>query len=215
VRRAIAYAVNRRSLVQNLIGSPAQVLDAPCHPKMFGCVADAAYHYDYAPDKARDLLRASGFEGKAAFDFYVDKSMQAVGEAVAGDLAKVGITARLRALDRPALNDAQLNDRTPMVLLSWDAHWVNDLSEMIGPFFEPGKQDYAHDADLQTWLRDAAATTDAVKRNDLYAKAIERITDRVYWLPLFTFVQNYAFSDEVAFSPSADGLVRLYRVHWK
>ena len=215
VRHAIAYAVNRRTIVQNLIGGPAQVLDAPCHPKMLGCVGDAAHHYDYAPDTARDLLRASGFEGKAAFDFYVDKSMQSVGEAVAADLAKVGITARLRALDRSALHDAQLNDRTPMVLLSWDAHWVNDLSEMIGPFFEPGKQDYAHDADLQTWLRDAAATTDAVKRNDLYAKAIERITDRVYWLPLFTFVQNYAFSDKVAFSPSADGLVRLYRVHWK
>ena len=98
-----------------------------------------AHHYDYAPDKARDLLRASGFEGKVAFDFYVDKSMQAVGEAVAADLAKVGITARLRALDYPALHDAQISDRTPMVLLSWDAHRVNDVSEMIGPFFEPGK----------------------------------------------------------------------------
>ena len=57
-------------------------------------------------------------------------------------------------------------------------------------------------------------TMDAAKRNELYAKAVERITDQVYWLPMFTFVQNYAFTDQLAFTPSADELVRLYRVHW-
>jgi peptide/nickel transport system substrate-binding protein len=62
--------------------------------------------------------------------------------------------------------------------------------------------------------RSADETMDAAQRNELYAKAIERITDRVYWLPLFTFVQNYAFTDQVAFTPSADEVVRLYRVHW-
>ena len=35
------------------------------------------------PTKSRDLLRASGYEGKVAFDFYVDPTMQAAGEAVA------------------------------------------------------------------------------------------------------------------------------------
>jgi peptide/nickel transport system substrate-binding protein len=214
VRRAIAHAVNRQAIVQNLIGGPARVLDAPCYPKMFGCIAEAAHHYDYAPDKARDLLRASGYDGKVAFDFYVDPTMQAVGEAVVTDLAKVGIIARLRSLEAPALHEAQINDRTPMVLLSWDAHSVNDLSEMIGYFFEPGKLDYARDPELQTWLRSADETMDAARRNELYAKAIERITDRVYWLPLFTLVQNYAFTDQVAFTPSADEVVRLYRVHW-
>jgi peptide/nickel transport system substrate-binding protein len=214
VRRAIAYAVNRQSIVQNLMGGPARVVDAPCYGKMFGCVTEAAHHYDYAPDKARELLRSSGFEGKVAFDFYVYPLMQASAEAVASDLAKVGITARLRTLEYPALHDAQFNDRTPMVLLSWGAYSVNDVSAMIGFFFQPGKEDYARDPELHAWLRAAEATVDPAKRKDLYGKAIERITDRVYWLPLFTFVQNYAFADQLSFTPSADEFARLYRVHW-
>ncbi|HME23735.1 MAG TPA: ABC transporter substrate-binding protein [Acetobacteraceae bacterium] len=214
VRRAIAYAVNRQSIMQNLMGGPARVLDAPCYPKMFGCISEAAHHYDYAPDMARDLLRASGYGDKVAFDFYVDPMLQAAGEAVVADLAKVGITARLRISERSALREAQINDRTPMVLLSCDAHSVNDVSEMIGQFFEAGKEDYARDPELHGWLGAADETTDAAKQKELYAKAIERITDQVDWLPLFTFVQNYAFTDQVAFTPSADELVRLYRVHW-
>jgi peptide/nickel transport system substrate-binding protein len=214
VRRAIAHAVDRQSIVRNLIGDAARVLDAPCYPKMFGCIGEAAHRYDYAPDKSRDLLRASGYEGKVAFDFYVDPMMQAVGEAVASDLAKIGITARLRTPEPAALREAQVNDRTPMVLLSRDAHSVNDVSEIIGYFFQFGKQDYARDPELHDWLRNADATMDAAKRKELFAKAIERITDQVYWLPMFTFVQNYAFTDQLAFTPSADELVRLYRVHW-
>ncbi len=214
VRRAIGHAVNRQAIVQNLIGEPARVLDAPCYPKMFGCVGAAAHHYDYAPDTARDLLRASGYDGRVAFDLYADPALQAAGEAVVADLAKVGITARLRALEAPALHEAQIKDRTAMVLLSSDADLVNDVSELIGYNFEPGKRDYARDSELQDWLQDADATLDATKRTELYAKAIERITDRVYWLPLFSFVQNYAYTDQVAFTPAADELVRLYRVHW-
>jgi peptide/nickel transport system substrate-binding protein len=213
VRRAIAYAVNRQSIVQRLIGGPARAIDAPCNPKMFGCITEAAHHYDYAPEKARDLLHASGYEGKIAFDFYVDQAMRAVGEAVASDLAAVGITARLRTMEPQAVRVAQLGDRTPLVLLSWDAQSVNDMSDMIGTFFMAGRQDYARDPDLHAWLEDADTTMDAARRKELYGKAIERITNQVYWLPLFTFAQNYAFTDQVAFTPSIDEFVRLYRIH--
>ena len=179
VRRAIAYAVNRQSIVQTLMGAPARVIDSPCHPQMFGCSSEAARHYDYAPDKARNLLHASGYEGKLAFDLYVEPLMKAAGEAVATDLGKVGIMVRLRTLDRSALNDAQIGDRTPMVLLSSDAWWMSDVAELLDPSFLPGRQDYARDPELRAALKDALATMDSGKRRELDAKAIERITDQV------------------------------------
>ena len=215
VRRAIAHAVDRQSIMRNAMGEPARVPDAPCHPRMFGCAADAARRYDYAPEQARDLLHASGYEGKVAFDFDVDPRLQAAGEAVASDLGKVGITARPRVLAAQALLDARIDGRAPMALLSWDADAVNDVSEMIGPAFLPGKLDDARDPELHAWLEDAETTLDVAARQALYAKAIERITGQVYWLPLYTFVQNYAFTDQVVFTPSLDGFARLYRVHWK
>jgi peptide/nickel transport system substrate-binding protein len=215
VRRAIAHAVNRQPIMQNAMGPPARVPDAPCHPTMFGCAADAARRYDYAPEKARDLLHASGYDGKVAFDFYVDPLMQAAGQAVVSDLGKIGITARLRVVAAPALHDAQIDGRTPMALLSWDADAVNDVSEMIGPAFLPGKLDYARDPELHAWLEDAETSLNVAARKARYAQAIERITDQVYWLPLYTFVQNYGFADQLVFTPSLDGFARLYRVRWK
>lgn len=215
VRQAIAYAIDRQSLARNLTGGMARLVDAPCPPAMFGCVGTAARHYDYAPDKAREMLHAWGFEGKVAFDLYADRSMQAAGDAIASDLAKVGITARLRVLDSLGLHEALIKDRASAVLSSSDGDTVNDVSELIGPAFLPGQEDYARDPELHTWLEQAETSMDPARRKELYAKAIERITDQMYWLPLFAFVKNYAFSDQVAFTPSPDGLASLYRVHWK
>jgi peptide/nickel transport system substrate-binding protein len=115
----------------------------------------------------------------------------------------------------PALHDAQIDGRTPMALLSWDADAVNDVSEMIGPAFLPGKLDYARDPELHAWLEDAETSLNVAARKARYAQAIERITDQVYWLPLYTFVQNYGFADQLVFTPSLDGFARLYRVRWK
>jgi peptide/nickel transport system substrate-binding protein len=215
VRQAIAYAIDRQSLARAVMGASARVIDAPCPPAMFGCISSAARHYDFAPDKARELLHAWGFEGKVAFYLYADPSMRVAGDAIASDLAKVGITARPRVLDPSALHEALIKGRTPAVLSNSDADLINDISELIGPAFLPGNEDYARDPELHTWLEQAETSMDAARRKELYAKAIERITDQVYWLPLFTFVKNYAFSDQVAFTPSLDGLARLYRVHWK
>ena len=214
VRRAIAHAVNRESIVKNLVRGSARVVDTPCYEKQFGCVTEAAAHYDYSPEKAKELLKKSGLE-KVEFDLYVIPLLQPIAEAIASDLGKVGITARLRTMEYPGLHDAQFKDQTPAVLLSWGSYSVNDVSAMIGLFFLPGPEDYARDADLHKWLKTAETTVDPAIRKDAYRQSVARITDQVYWLPMYTFVKNYAFSDTIEFPVSADEFTRLYMVHWR
>ena len=52
-------------------------------------------------------------------------------------------------------------------------------------------------------------------REAAYAEALKRIADQVYWLPLFTYNVNYAYSADLDFTPSADEIPRFYRTHWK
>lgn len=215
VRRAIAHAVDRKTIVSSLVRGSAQVVDAPCFAKQFGCESDKAVPYAYDPEKARALLKASGFENRVAFDLYVIPLLQPIAEAVASDLAKVGIKVGLRTMEYPALHDAQFKDQTPAVLLSWGAYSVNDVSAMISLFFLPGQEDYARDPDLHGWLKSAETTIDPVIRRQLYGQAIERITDRVYWLPMYTFVKNYALSDQISFKAHADEVTRLYGIRWQ
>ena len=102
-----------------------------------------------------------------------------------------------------------------MYQLSWGSYSVNDVSALIGLFFGDNKEDYSGDAQLHEWLASAEKVVDPEKRRAFYRQAIERITDKVYWLPISTSVKNYAFADDVQFTPSPDELIRLYTIHWK
>jgi peptide/nickel transport system substrate-binding protein len=215
VRRAIAHAVNRDSIVKNLVRGSARVVHTPCYEKQFGCVPEAARKYEYSPEKAKALLKAAGFESGVEFDLYVIPLLQSIAEAVASDLGKVGIRARIRTMEYPALHDAQFKDQTPAALLSWGSYSVNDVSAIIGLFFLPGQEDYARDPELHEWLKTAETGVNTEQRKELYAKAVERITDRAYWLPMYTFVKNYAYSDTINFEAHADEFTRLYMITWK
>jgi peptide/nickel transport system substrate-binding protein len=215
VRRAVAHAVNREAIVKNLVRGSARVVDAPCYEKQFGCVTEAARKYEYSPEKAKEFLKKAGYESGVEFDLFVIPLLQSIAEVVASDLGKVGIRARIRTMEYPALHDLQSKDQTPAFLLSWGSYSVNDVSSLIGLFFLPGREDYARDPELHDWLKKAETTVDPAVRKDLYAKSIERITDRAYWLPMYTFVKNYAFSDQISFEAHADEFTRLYMIQWK
>lgn len=96
VRQALSYAIDRESLVENLVYGAADVYSGPLPSFDFGyCEQDA---YDYAPEKAKQLLQEAG-----ASDLKLDIAAPngryvndyAVGQAVAGDLRKVGVDVNL------------------------------------------------------------------------------------------------------------------------
>jgi peptide/nickel transport system substrate-binding protein len=96
VRQALSYAIDRDSLVKNLVYGAATVYDGPLPEFDFGYCAQETYSYD--PDKAEQMLAEAGFSdltlnlaapnGRYLNDY-------AVGQAVAGDLRKIGVTVNL------------------------------------------------------------------------------------------------------------------------
>src|SRR3546814_7502908 len=60
VRQAIAYAVNRKSIVENLFAGGARVVHSACFPEQFGC-DQTIKHYDYNVAKAKELLKEAGY----------------------------------------------------------------------------------------------------------------------------------------------------------
>ena len=45
--------------------------------------------------------------------------------------------------------------------------------------------------------------------------AIRRVTEQAYWMPLHTYVNTYAFSKQLSFTPFRDELPRFYLASWK
>ncbi|SEM94277.1 ABC transporter substrate-binding protein [Nonomuraea pusilla] len=101
VRRAIAYAVNRRAISDLMTaghGAPAAaLLPAPMLTALYGSAPPPLPDYPYDPAKARAELARSAHPGgfTLAVPYAGGGDTGTVMQAVAADLAKIGITLRL------------------------------------------------------------------------------------------------------------------------
>ena len=214
VRRAIAHAINRRSIVDNLMRGAARVLDTPCHPQQFGCVEAAAMAYDYDVEKAKSLLADAGYGDGFEVDLYAEAPAQEA-EAIIGDLAAIGIKAKLNRLPWEAYRDAQLANKAPLFLTNWGSYSLADAAAIISVFFSGNEDDFARDREVTEWLGIADTSTAPETRKAFYAKAIERITEQAYFLSLFSGIRSYGYDSNLAFVAYVDEIPRFYEYSWK
>ena len=214
VRRAISHAINRASIVDNLMRGAAKVIDTPCHPQQFGCEEQAAVTYDYDVEKARSLLAEAGYADGFEVDLYAEAPAHEA-EAVIGDLAAVGIKANLNRLPWEAYRDAQLANKAPLFLTNWGSYSLADAAAIISVFFSENEDDFARDPEVTEWLETADTSTDPDERKAFYAKAIERITEQAYFLSLFSGIRSYGYDSNLAFVAYVDEIPRFYEYEWK
>ncbi len=214
VRRAISHAVNRKSIVDNLMRGAAKVIDTPCHPKQFGCVASAAVSYDYNVETAKKLLAEAGYPDGFELDLFAEAPAHEA-EAIIGDLAAVGIQAKLNRLPWEAYADALAKNKASVFLTNWGSNSLADAAAIISYFFSNNADDFARDAEVTEWLKVADTSTDPEKRKEFYGKAIKRITEQSYVLSLFTGVRSYGYDSNLNFIPFVDEVLRFHEYSWK
>ena len=74
---------------------------------------------------------------------------------------------------------------------------------------------YSRDPELEKLVAEGGATSDPAVRKKAYSAAIKLMTEKAYWLPLFTYVNTYAFAKELDFKTYPDELPRFYLAKWK
>jgi peptide/nickel transport system substrate-binding protein len=89
-----------------------------------------------------------------------------------------------------------------------------DASASVSLYFKFGVDDYARDTEVKAWLDAADSSMDEGKRKELYAKALEKINDEAYCVPLFAYGRTYAFSKELDYAVTADEIAHFYRAKW-
>ena len=214
VREAIARAVNRQAISENLIRGDSRVVDTPCFPTQFGCDGTAAVKWTYDPDAAKALLAEAGYPDGFDIEIYNYRS-SSWAEAIIADLSKIGINANLNHMGYFALRDLQHEGKTPLYLMDWGSFSINDVSAIMSRFFTLGKDDFARDEDVAAWLKTGDGSSDPAVRQEAYSKAIAKITGELYWLPMFSHVRNYAFVEGLEFEGFVDEIPRFYAYSWK
>ncbi len=213
VRQAINHAIDRETIVKELVGGDAEVLNVPCYPKQVGCDTSAAVVYDYDPEKAKALLAEAGYPDgfSVKMTAYRDRARS---EAVQSYLAAVGITADLEMLQARASFSSWREGKVPLWYGDWGSFSIGDASASMGNFFNGSTNDGARDPEIMELMKKANETVDENARKGFFSKAIKLATERAYWVPMHTIVMGYAYNKDLNFTPTVDELPRFFTASW-
>jgi peptide/nickel transport system substrate-binding protein len=213
VRRAIAHAINREAIARELVGDGSQVMDSMCAPVQFGCETDVTT-YEYDPEKAKALLAEAGYPDGFSTPFFAYRDRPYT-EAVLNDLRQVGIETDLQFLQWKALRPKIANDETPVAHLTFGSNGILDVSASTSYYFTGSVDDYARDEEVTAWLQEADSTADQDARKALYSKALKKIADQAYYIPLFVYGRTYAFNKDLDYPVTPDEMAHFYLAKWK
>ncbi|MGI6458051.1 MAG: ABC transporter substrate-binding protein [bacterium] len=193
VRQAVNYAVNKQAICEHLFDN----LAVPCRgifpPGILGHDPESsAYQYD--PDKARELLRQAGYENGLEFElltYSVPRPYNPMGarlaEVVQGDLAKVGIRARITQVEWGTLLDRTLSHHYQMAMLGWitdNGDPDNFAYALLA--YEGNRSQFDHSRFVELALQ-GQRTYDPEERLKIYREAQAIAIDEAPWLFLNHF----------------------------
>ena len=215
VRQAIWHAINRQDMADKLVQGGSRVPPAPCFPTQFGCDGDAAAKYPFDPAKAKALLAEAGFPNGFEIELVTYVQPTTWTAAIQNYLQAVGIRPKITQLQVSAAIQKAWRGENPLYHGSWGSYSINDVSAIFPVMYGGGNDDYARDPELIKLVADGGASSDPAVRKKAYSAAIKLMTDKAYWLPLFTYVNTYAFSKQLDFKTFPDELPRFYFAKWQ
>jgi peptide/nickel transport system substrate-binding protein len=215
VRQALNHGIDRDSLVTQLIGGTAKVINTPCNPLNFGCDATAAVPYDYDPTLAKKLLAEAGYPNGLNLALWTSTTRPLEwSEALQQNWRSIGVNVSVNRMPPQAVNEKLEAQGLPIYYTDWGGFRINDASAFVSIFFRGSPDDIARDPEVMALLKTGDTSPDIAARKEAYAKAIHRITDQALILPLNTFNINYAATKELNFQGYRDEIPRFFAYRW-
>ncbi|MBW4961064.1 ABC transporter substrate-binding protein [Sulfitobacter sp. CW3] len=214
VRQALIHATNREAVVNAFAGGASKVLNTPCNPAQFGCEQDVTT-YEYDPEKARALLAEAGYADGFELEMVFAAMPRPTAEAIAADLAKVGVTLVLNEQQYAAGIGKWRAKELPAFFSNWGSYGIGDAVFILSNFFGGGADDLVQDKEVAGWLTVADTAADRDVRAENYSLAVKKIADEAYWMPMYNFNVNYGLSNDLNFTPHPDEFARWWMASWK
>lgn len=214
VRRAINHAINREEITRYLVRGSAEVIDFACHPRQFGCQGDGP-RYAYDPEKAKRLLAEAGYPDGFSFKLWAYRE-KIVGEVIVNNLKAIGLDVELRYVKLNVFSKVRNDKDMQAFFASYGSGGTADASASTGVHFAADSaRNYSGDSELAETLLAAEQTNDRDERKRLYRQALNRIAEQAYWVPMFSYSQNFLLAPELEFSVPEDGVPRFWQTSWR
>ena len=218
VRRAIFMAIDRDALIKHLVpGDGTGIkMDALCFEKTIDCKYDVkAPSYD--PAAAKKLLAEAGYPNGLEFEYNVYAPYIALGQAIAGDLLKVGVKANIQSVDLAIYRKKQGAGELQGLSVMTPTAGHPEASAILGTFFTGPAEQYYRDTVIAEAFEKGSKEFDQAKRQDYYARAFNRANEESYVFPVSSIPNVLAHTKEIGVKPDkyATGDVWTASYYWK
>jgi peptide/nickel transport system substrate-binding protein len=200
VRQALNYAVDRKAIAKVIGAGYGKTIDQMAVPGDDGYDPKLNNAYPYDPKKARQLLAAAGYANGFTFSAVSLPvvGLDVLGQALAGQFAKVGVTMNVDVKDPNTWGAAVFNAQYPAATISW-GRLPSPIQYNIlwGPQAGFGNPFKSTNAQLDTLYRQMLPATPARER--VLAKATQKLLVQQAWfVPVFANPLVVLYRSEIA-----------------
>lgn len=210
VRLAAHHAIDKKAIVEKLLrgyATPIDTLEAPEYAAF-----DASVTVGYDPEKARDLLKASGFStgNPARFRIQTTRGLKPkdyeMVQAIVGMWRKVGIEAEIEVYEIAKHYELRAADTlAPAAFYNW-GNAIGDPTTSTGfAMFGPSPHSVWNTDDLDGMIGPLWGEADEAKRIAGWKAVSKYIAEQGYVIPLMQYQQPIVHKASVKVVPNVAG----------
>lgn len=220
VRQALNYAIDKESIVKNLLGGDSRIVGGLVNHNLAGFNENAkAYPYD--PVKAKALLTQAGFPDGFVLEWATPQGRypmdREIADAAVQQLAKVGIKATVKVQEFTQLIGAVRGGRLPggaylaCIALRGDAdhcYFTHTSSKGTYPLL-------FNDTKVDTYISRQRETTDVAARTALFKEMELYIVDQAPVIFMFDSSDLFGVSNRLEWKPTISGFVHGINIKYR
>lgn len=227
VRQAINYAIDKKSIIDNIYKGTAIVAKNGMPPFMLG-YNDEVEDYPYDPKRAKELLAEAGYPNGFEVTLWVMPVSRPymfdppeIAEAVQSYLAVVGITAKLHQAEWGTYLWETFAGKHQMCFLGWTGD-NGDPDNFLNVLYNPdnaaigtaSNRAFYNNEEVQDLLDKAVRTYDEKERAEYYKKVQKIIHEDAPWVYIAHARQNVALRSNVRGFTMFPNSKRLFYPMW-
>ena len=205
VRLALSYAVDRESIVNDILQGFARLSESHLSPEQWGW-APMKNLPTYDPKKAAELLTQAGYPGGKGLDglqyftsvgFY--PKTKEYGEFITQNWADAGVKVEFKPMEVAAwLENLYQPKSMPIGDTGWMSPNLDPDMALVSLFQSVGQLCFIEDKDIDAALAAEGQELDTAKRKEiLKTQTLPILADKVPQMPLFTSMLIFAHTKDV------------------
>lgn len=218
IRRAIAYAIDRKAIIASLLRATARPATGLLVPENWAYDGSVAI-YDYDPAKSRQLLDEAGYPVNAdgmrnlKFLYKTTPENGKLAEVIQAMLQRVGIRVEIRSNEWATFYSDVRSDNFDLASMRWIGindpnHYYLAFDSRMAPPAGLNRGRYSN-PEMDALVEQGMTTIDPAKRREIYARVQQLAAQDLPYISLWWFQNVTVLNREVVgYEPFPNGSLR-------